>query len=203
MTPPPGRGGQRPSGAADSPHNREQSLVTSHPCRPRQSRNFHPSSNQLPPIVSHQHLAARTRRSASLSDHGCRCCEASLVQATHYAKHTYGAIAASKQVDCERNVSLRGKTTANIFHVLIEAKYLVDNDNTRKRPISLWTCHVSLELATARLKRSHLRYLCHNYYSPESKSIHLHRSIHYTSTSRVGTDAQESVRRRHAGANGS
>src|SRR6266566_5602628 len=75
-------------------------------------------------------------------------------------------MAASKQIDCERNVSLRGKTMCNIFHVLIEAKYLVDKDNAGKGPISLWTCYVSLELATTGLKRSHVRCLCHNYLSP-------------------------------------
>ena len=31
----------------------------------------------------------------------------------------------------------------------------------KEGPISLWTCYVSLELATTGLKRSHARCLCH------------------------------------------
>src|SRR5205809_3439288 len=89
-------------------------------------------------------------------------------EACHQAKHTDSTMPASKQVDGERNVSLRGKTTGNIFPVLIEAKDLVDDDKTGKRPISLWTCQVSLEVARTGRKRSHVCCWCHNDFSPES-----------------------------------
>src|SRR5690348_5820441 len=63
----------------------------------------------------------------------------------------------------------------NIFHVLIEAIYLVNENESRKGPLTFGTRQVSLELTTTGLKRNHFRCWCHNSYPPESKSVHHYR----------------------------